>query len=86
MAITTEITRITTDRDRIRAKLVSLGLAEKNDTLDALATAVEGITDNGPISATIDGLNNTTSLIPAGFTSGGSVSLSNAIENALKEI
>lgn len=86
MAISTEITRISNDRDRIRTKLVSLGLAQKTDTLDALATAVEGITDNGAVSATIDGINTTSASIPAGFTSGGTVSLTDAIEEALKAI
>ena len=86
MAISTEITRISNDRDRIRAKLVSLGLAESTDRLDALAAAVEEIADNGAVSATIDGINSTSASIPAGFTSGGTVTLTDAIENALKAI
>lgn len=42
--------------------------------------------DNGNISATIDGLTATSYTIPAGYTSGGTVSLTADIENALAAI
>lgn len=42
--------------------------------------------DNGNISATIDGLTVTSYTIPAGYTSGGTVSLTADIENALAAI
>ena len=42
--------------------------------------------NNGTISGTIDGLTATSYSVPAGYTSGGSVSLTNAIEEALAEI
>lgn len=42
--------------------------------------------DNGAISETIDGLTVTSVLIPAGYTSGGTVSLTNDIETALAAI
>lgn len=48
---------------------------------------VEGTMDNnGAISKTIDGLTQTSATIPAGYTSGGTVSLTDAIETALAAI
>lgn len=48
---------------------------------------VEGtMANNGAISKTIDGLTQTSATIPAGYTSGGTVSLTNAIETALATI
>lgn len=42
--------------------------------------------NNGAISKTIDGLTTTSAVVPAGYTSGGSVSLTSDIENALAAI
>lgn len=42
-----------------------------------------GIPNNGSVSATIDGLTQTQITIPAGYTSGGTISLTDAIESAL---
>ena len=42
--------------------------------------------NNGATTGTIDGLSITTFAVPAGYTTGGSVSLTNAIENALAAI
>ena len=48
---------------------------------------VEGtMANNGAISKTIDGLTQTSTAIPAGYTSGGTVSLTDDIENALAAI
>lgn len=48
---------------------------------------VEGtMANNGAISKTIDGLTQTSATIPAGYTSGGTVSLTDDIENALAAI
>lgn len=48
---------------------------------------VEGtMANNGAIAKTIDGLTQTSASIPAGYTSGGTVSLTNAIETALAAI
>ena len=48
---------------------------------------VEGtMANNGAISKTIDGLTQTSAAIPAGYTSGGTVSLTDAIETALAAI
>lgn len=41
---------------------------------------------SGEVSATIDGLSVTSVAIAAGYTSGGTVSLTNAIETALAAI
>ena len=50
-------------------------------------TLIEGtMADNGDVSATIDGLTTLSYSIPAGFTNGGTVSLTNDIENALAAI
>ena len=50
-------------------------------------TKVEGtMANNGAISKTIDGLSATSASIPAGYTSGGTVSLTNDIETALAAI
>lgn len=50
-------------------------------------TLIEGtMADNGDVSATIDGLTTLSCSIPAGFSLGGTVSLTNDIENALAAI
>ena len=52
-----------------------------------VATLVTGsMTNNGAISGSIDGLSVTSYTVPAGYTSGGSVSLTNDIETALAAI
>lgn len=51
------------------------------------ATQITGsMTNNGAISATIDGLTVSSYSVPAGYTSGGTVSLTNDIETALSAI
>lgn len=53
----------------------------------ANGSKVEGtMANNGAISKTIDGLTQTSAAIPAGYTSGGTVSLTDDIENALAAI
>lgn len=55
--------------------------------VDAEGTVVTGtMADNGALTATIDGLTTTSYTIPAGKTSGGTVSLTNDIEMALAAI
>lgn len=49
-------------------------------------TQVGGMKNNGDISATIDGLMKTSVVIPSGYTTGGTVSLTSDIEDALSEI
>ena len=55
MSISLEITRIQAARNKIRAKLVELGLVTSTANIDNLATAVDTISDNGNISAKVKG-------------------------------
>ena len=51
------------------------------------ATQITGeMANNGAISATFDGLTTTSYSVPAGYTSGGTVSLDSSIEDALELI
>lgn len=68
MSIQTQITRIQTARDIIRTKLVGLGLVESSANIEALATAVNEIKDNGAISAEVK--EGETYTIPKGWHSG----------------
>lgn len=55
--------------------------------VDAAGNQVEGsMPNNGSTSATMDGLTQTSVTIPAGYTSGGTVSLTDDIEEALSLI
>lgn len=73
MSIAAELSRIQTDRNTIRSKLVSLGLATSTANLDACATAIDGIANNGAVTATVQ--EGDTYTIPAGYHNGtGTVS------------
>lgn len=73
MSIATELSRIQSDRNTIRAKLVELGMANNTDKLDALALAIEGIVNRGAVSVTVQ--EGDTYTIPAGYHNGsGTVS------------
>jgi len=73
MSISTEISRIQTNRNTIRAKLVELGMATNTDNLDALAIAIEALVNQGAVSATVK--EGETYTIPAGYHNGsGTVS------------
>lgn len=50
------------------------------------ASQVGTMKNNGDVSATIDGLVKTSVTIPEGYTTGGTISLTNDIENALADI
>lgn len=68
MSTAIEITRIQDARNTIRDKLIDLGLANSTAKLDALATAVDGIVNNGAVSAEVtEGAAYT---IPAGYHNG----------------
>lgn len=55
--------------------------------VDASGAEVEGsMPNNGTVSKTIDGLTTTSAAIPAGYTEGGTVSLTDDIEEALAAI
>lgn len=71
MSISTEITRITNDRNTIRTKLAALGLATSTDTLDTLASAVNGIADKGTPDAEVQEGESYT--IEPGYYKGGTV-------------
>lgn len=73
MSTATEISRIQTARNKIRAKLVALGLASNTAKIDALATAVESIEDRGAVNAQVK--EGSTYTIPKGYHNGsGTVS------------
>ena len=44
------------------------------------------MTNNAAVNGTIDGLSTTSYVVPAGYTTGGTVSLTNEIETALAAI
>lgn len=73
MSIATEITRIQTARNTIRNKLIDFGLVESTANLDACATAIDGIVNQGAVSATVQ--EGDTYTIPKGYHNGsGTVS------------
>ena len=73
MSITTELSRLQTDRNTIRTKLIEMGLANGTDNLTALAEAISEIIDRGAVSVTVQ--EGQTYTIPAGFHNGaGTVS------------
>ena len=73
MSVATELTRIQTDRNTIRTKLVELGMATGTANLDALATAIEGIINRGAVSVNVK--EGETYTIPKGYHNGsGTVS------------
>lgn len=68
-----QLARIQTDRNTIRTKLIDLGLATSTASLDACATAVEGIENRGAVNASVTEGNTYT--IPKGYHNGsGTVS------------
>lgn len=73
MSTATEITRLQTARNTIRNKMVNLGLGESTDLLDDLATEIDGIVNQGAVTATVQ--EGDTYTIPAGYHNGsGTVS------------
>ena len=73
MSVTTYIASIESSRNKIRNKLIELGMAASSDKLDKLAIAIEGIIDQGAVSVTIQ--EGGTYTIPKGYHNGsGTVS------------
>lgn len=73
MDIATLIAGIQSSKAKIRAKLVSMGLAQNTDKLDALADKFDTIVDQGAVSATVQ--EGDTYTIPKGYHNGsGTVS------------
>lgn len=73
MSIASELSRLQTDRNTIRTKLVELGMSTGTANLDALATAIEGIVNQGAVSVNVK--EGETYTIPKGYHNGsGTVS------------
>lgn len=73
MSVATSIASITDARNTIRNKMVSLGIGLSTDKLDALATKLAAVVDNGAVDIEIQ--EGDTYTIPAGFHNGsGTVS------------
>ena len=73
MSVSAYITSIESSRNKIRNKLVELGMAASNDKLDALASAIENLINQGAVSVTVR--EGDTYTIPAGYHNGnGTVS------------
>lgn len=71
MSIATELSRLQTDRNTIRAKLVELGMASNVDNLDKLAAAIEALVNQGAVSIEVKEGESYT--IPAGYHNGAGV-------------
>lgn len=73
MSVATEISRLQTARNTLRTKGVALGICSSTDKIDDIATAFDGITNQGAVTATVQ--EGATYTIPAGFHNGsGTVS------------
>ena len=73
MSTATEFSRLQTARNTIRNKMVALGLGTSTDLLDDLADEIDGISNQGAVSATVQ--EGDTYTIPAGYHNGsGTVS------------
>lgn len=74
-----------TGDDAVAANILYGKIAHTN--VNGVATQITGtMVNNGAIAGTIDGLSATSYSVPAGYTSGGSVTLTDDIENALAAI
>lgn len=73
MSVATELSRIQSDRNTIRAKLVELGMATNTDNLTKLADAIDALINRGAVKIEVrEGESYT---IPAGYHNGtGTVS------------
>lgn len=73
MSVSTEISRLQTARNTLRTKATDLGIATGTDKLDVLATAYQGIVNQGAVSANVK--EGETYTIPKGYHNGsGTVS------------
>ena len=68
MSVATYISGIEANRNTIRNKLIELGMAQSNDKLDKLATAIEGIINQGAVSIAVK--EGDTVTIPKGYHNG----------------
>jgi len=75
----------TTGDDAVAANI--LAGVKAHTIVNGTATQITGtMTNNGAISGSIDGLTTTSYAVPAGYTTGGTVSLTSDIEEALAAI
>ena len=73
MSIAHQIAALESSRNTIRNKLVELGMAQSGDKLERLATAVDGIVNQGAVSVTVG--EGDTYTVPRGYHNGsGTVS------------
>ena len=68
MSTQLELTRLQTARNKIRTWLVTAGLATSTDKLDVLATAIDGIANQGAVDANVK--EGETYTIPKGYHNG----------------
>jgi hypothetical protein len=68
MSVATYIANLEANRNTIRNKLIELGMAASGDKLDKLATAIEGIINQGAVSITVK--EGDTVTIPKGYHNG----------------
>ena len=68
MSVQTELSRIQAARNKIRTKLVEMGLAANNADIDACAIAIEGVEDRGAVDANVK--EGETYSIPRGYHNG----------------
>lgn len=74
------------DLPELTNEAVASELISGKELIDAEGNKITGIMpDNGTISSTMDGINNKSVTIPSGYTSGGTVSLDNTIDNEVTE-
>ena len=71
MSISIELSRLQTNRNTIRAKLVELGMATSTDKLDALAAAIDNLVNRGAVNVEVK--EGETFTIPAGYHNGSGV-------------
>lgn len=82
--IVSEITRLESAKSNLSAWLINKNMSMPNNAkIDDLVEVLGDMADNGAMNKTFDGLTATSTSIPAGYTSGGTVSLTDDIKNAL---
>ena len=85
-AIPTQYGDTSTDTGTAADVLAGVKVHSYNSQTGAAVQLTGSMTNNGAISGSIDGLTTTSYTVPSGYTSGGSVSLTSDIEDALSAI
>jgi hypothetical protein len=83
MSVASQLTRLQTLKGTVRTKLIALGIiSDSSATLDDCATAINNITNNAAVSATLD-ISTKSYTIPAGYHNGsGAVALTTEVKTA----